>query len=258
MNKGESDELLAVIRLAQIRDAGGSLPVFGQVRSVGFKEQEYGSPPWPHDSGEPNIHLPKSTLVSASLSMGFQKAGRDDKADVYINGLGVSLKSMRSAPPAIVNHTARHGWARICQQIGHDISELDLIIDHYWELRQSGIIKEDTVNSDTESPFRAHLEYIKPLLSYFLFQGTGARETKSPAAYLIDFANPLRETTWEVFSPDGIVEHLWPRLVFSLRSKKGMPPSYPNMNDTAKRDSIARWTKLHQNQYRGALHVRVK
>jgi hypothetical protein len=258
MNLGERDELLAVIRLIQMKEAGKALPILGKIQSVGFKGREYGSPPWSYDSGKPRLGMPESELVYAARAMGFQKAGRNDKADVYVNGFGVSIKSMRSAPPALVNHTARPGWVRICQQIRVPIEPLDEIIDDYWSLRQSGRIKEDIANTDSASPFRNKKEYLTPILSYFLFKGTGSRDSASPADYILDMTDPTRESTWELHSPAGIIDLLWPRLVFSLRSKKGMPPKYPNMRERAKQVSTARWTKLHQNEYRGALHVRAK
>jgi hypothetical protein len=258
MNLGERDELLAVIRLIQMKEAGKSLPILGRVKSVGFKGREYGSPPWLYDSGKPNLMLSEMELCAAASAMGFQKAGRNDKADVYVNGFGLSLKSVRSAPPSLVNHTARPGWVRICQQIGIAIEPLDKMIDHYWNLRQTGQIREDIANSDRTSPFRDNKEYLTPILSYFLFKGTGSRDSVSPADYLLDMTDPTRESTWRIYSPEGIVDLLWPRLVFSVRSRKGMPPNYPNMRDRAKQASTARWTKLHQGEYRGALHVRVK
>ena len=255
MNQGERDELLAVIRLVQLRDADKSLPLLGKIKRVGYDDREYSSAP---RSAVTNHKLSDSKLSLIASKMGITKAGASDKADVCVNGMGVSIKSMRNAPPALVNHTARPGWVRICEEIDHDIRPLDAIIDSYWQLRQTGKIKEDIANSDSASPFREKLEYLKPLLSYFLFRGTGSRVSLSPADYLLDFTDPESESTWGVFSPEGIVDLIWPKLVFSVRSKKGMPPTYPHMSDQEKQKSIARWTKLHQNEYRGALHVRVR
>jgi hypothetical protein len=256
MNQGERDELLAAIRLVQLREAGKSLPLLGEIKSVCYGVREYSAAP-------ASVVITNHSLSDQSLSllatkMGIKKGGRNDKADVYVNGKGVSIKSMRNAPPALVNHTARPGWVRICEEIDHDIRPLDAIIDRYWQLRQKEKIKEDIANSDSASPFRENLKYLKPLLSYFLFRGTGSSESLSPADYLLDFTDPLSESTWRIFSPEGIVDLIWPKLVFSVRSKKGMPPTYPHMSDQEKQKSIARWTKFHQNEYRGALHVRVK
>lgn len=258
MNLGERDELLAVIKLIQMKEAGKALPILGKIESVGFKGRNYRAAPWTYDSGKPVLTMPESELAYAAKTMGFCKAGRNDKADVYVNGFGLSVKSMRSAPPALVNHTARPGWLRICQQIGVSIEPLDEIIDNYWALRQSGQIKEDIANSVMASPFRNKKKYLTPILSYFLFKGTGSTDSTSPADFLLHMKDPTRESTWELLSPEDFIDLLWPRLVFSVRSKKGMPPNYPNMTDKAKLLSTARWTKLHQNEYRGALHVRAK
>jgi hypothetical protein len=122
MNHGERDELLAVIRLVQLRDAGKSLPLLGKIKTVGYEGREY--------SSAPRLAVTNQTLSDRNLSliassMGIKKAGRNDKADVCVNGMGVSIKSMRNEPPALVNHTARPGWVRICEEIDHDISPLD-------------------------------------------------------------------------------------------------------------------------------------
>ena len=258
MNLGERDELLAVIRLIQMKEAGKALPILGKIESVVFKGHDYYSAPWTYASGKPVLSMPEPELVKAARSMGLGKAGQNDKADVYVNGFGISIKSKRSAPPALVNHTTRPGWVRICKQIGVPIEPLDEIIDSYWALRQSGQIKEDIANSLAESPFRDKKKYLTPILSYFFFKGTGSRDSTSPADYLLHMEDPTRETTWQLLSPEDSIDLLWNKLVFSIRSKKGMPSGYPNMNDKTIQLSIARWTKLHQNEYRGALHVRAK
>ncbi len=53
----------------------------------------------------------------------------------------------------------------------------------------------------------------------------------------------------------------WDKLIFSLRSKKGIPNNYPDV--TSKKliplkSSIAKWTKHIDGAYRGALHIRTK
>jgi hypothetical protein len=256
MNSGERDEFLAVIRLTQMRDAGKSLPLLEQITSVGFKGLEYKSSQWCYGSGEPTLSITDSALTSEADSMGFKKAGKFDKADVYVNGFGVSLKSMRNAAPALINHTTRPGWARICKKLNLDIAQLDSIIEGYWKLRQSGVIKEDTFNGDSHSPFRNHKEYLQPLLEYFLFLGTSSKDSNSPASYLLDFNSPIKESTWEIFTPEGVIDLIWAKLVFCVRSKKGMPTGYPSERNRADHESVKLWTKFHQEQYRGALHMR--
>lgn len=256
MNAGERDELLAVIRLVQMRDEELALPGLGDIHSVSFDGYEYDSPPWDYFSGLDWQAITNEELLEAADQMGFAKAGPMSKADVFVNGKGLSLKSSRKAPPAIVNHTTRPGWERICNQVGVNIADLDAIIDDYWFKRQSGLIAEDVENSDQNSPFALNREVMQPLLEYFMFKGTGSRDSKHPANYLLEVCDPTNEASWNLLSPSDAFNVLWPKMKFSMRSNKGMPPDYPYMKDQAKQQSVAKWTRDHQGQFRGALHAR--
>ena len=76
--------------------------------------------------------------------VGIEKARTSSKADISVNGISYSLKEINGSPPAIVNHTPRHGFENVCSTIGVSIDELDKIIEEYWDLRLSGQIKQDT------------------------------------------------------------------------------------------------------------------
>lgn len=256
MNQGERDEMLIKLRLIELRDSNSCITLRGntfQVKSVSFMGQEFGK-------------IPVGTIIGTSLSdadlnrlsqiIGCSKAGVFDKADVYINNVGYSIKSLTAAPPALVNHTARDGWERICSVLKIRIDELDAIIDDYWQKRKSHLIKEDVHNTDKNSPFYSHKEYLLPLINYFLFKGTGSRDSKSPADYILDFSDPLDESTWTAHGMEYLNDN-WDSLVFSLRSSKGMG-NYPDISNKAKKDSMAKWTEYFQGAYKGALHVRFK
>ena len=197
-------------------------------------------------------------LEKISGEMMIDKAGTYDKADVYINDVGVSLKSTYGANSALINHTARPGFERVCSEVGADIGVLDGIIDRYWELRLSGEIPEDIQNWNPKSPFREYKEYFRPILEYFLFTGTGTRASKHPADYIIEFADPLDPKEWKVVSKETAIDEIWDNLVFSMRSKKGMPPNYTLDYNGKNASSIARWVRLCDGDYKGALHVRIK
>ena len=258
MNAGERDEYLVAIRLVQMRDAGLSLPTIGNITSVGFVGQDYNPSPFPYGSGEISNTTSTEVMLDTARKIGISKAGRDYKADIIINGIGISIKSQSAAPPAIVNHTARHGWERVCDCAGADVNTLDSIIREYWEKRIAGEIREDIGNDNSSSPFARHQKFLSPILGYFLFKGTGARDSKLPADLILEVANPLDESTWRLLYPTTVVNELWNQLVFSMRSKKGMPSNYPHMKDQEKLKSIAIWTKNWQGEYRGALHVRAR
>ena len=255
MNTGERNELLIKLRLVEMRMQNKSADVFNneKIESVGFTGQEYLDIP----IGYKNYSsLSDNDLIALAKATHIAKAGIYDKADVYINGVGYSIKSLSDAPPALVNHTARDGWERICSSINYDIKPLDDIIAKYWDLRLRGVITEDVNNSNPYSPFAPHKDYLLPILNYFLFKGSGSRDSKSPADYILDFTNPIDETTWEKYGNDYIDSH-WDKLVFSLRSSKGMG-NYPNIKKPTKKASMEKWTVYHSGGYKGALHVRVK
>ena len=122
----------------------------------------------------------------------------------------------------------------------------------------AGELPEDVPNWNTKSPFRDHKEYFRPILEYFLFTGTGSRDSKHPADYIIEYADPLNPKKWKVITKEEAIDKIWDNLVFSMRSKKGMPPDYTLDYKGKNAESIARWARFCDGDYKGALHVRVK
>lgn len=254
MNAGERDELLIKLKLIEMRDNGIPFPDGSLVNSVGF-HREYLS--LPADFNWIEISSKTQELVDICNKVGVTKAKGNYKSDVYINGEGYSLKSFSAAPPALVNHTTRPGFETACKYSNINISELDALIEKYWELRISGRITEDVRNSNPESPFKNAKATIKPILEYYLFKGTGKGLSPEPAKFILDYRNPLDSRTWEKLTPTNAVDIVWDKLIFSIRSKKGMPKDY-DMSTYNKDNapSIALWTRYHGGEYRGALHIR--
>lgn len=256
MNNGERDELICKLMLVFIRDSEGTL--FGKrILSVGFLGVEY--LPLPLGFDIENLKgASEEQLVRVAKSIGIRKASAREKSDIYINHVGVSLKSKSASPPALVNHTARPGFEFACQQVGVPISPLDDIIDEYWRLRKTGVIHEDTRIVDENCPFSEHKEYLRPLLEYFIFTGTGSRVCDSFAQYIIEFDDPFDFSTYKKLSKRDAVDALWDKLIFSVRAKKGMPKDYdPETYNKENAESILKWVSLQSGNYRGALHIRV-
>ena len=254
MNDGERNELRVKLRLIEIRDAGESISLKGRifpVKSVSFGGHEFAKLP----IGTNIKTLTDAQLEKMSLQVGSGKAGRYDKADVYINHVGYSVKSLTAAPPALVNHTARYGWERVCNVNKINIAELDQIVADYWAKRLAGQLREDVQNAPG-TPFYDHKEFLIPILNYFLFKGTGARDSKSPADYILDITDPFDERTWKAHGMEYLEEN-WDNLIFSLRSRRGMG-TYPDIKDPVKKASMSKWTHYFQGGYKGALHVRFK
>lgn len=263
MNKGERAELLVQLSLVSMRDLGLSLGNL-KVVSVGFSN-EYGK--IPNDDleeikkGNFIYHeMDDSSLAKFCKTIGISKAATGAKADVYINKIGYSLKSNNAAPPAIVNHTARPGFVNVFQRINKNIQGLDKIIDEYWKLRLSGQIGEDIPNSNPLSPFKNHKEYLRPIINYFLFTGTGSKVSEHQAEYILAFGNPnLINKDYKVYNESDAINLFWDKMFFSLRSKKGMN-KFPNLSKKQMPlfDSYQRWTKEpEKGKYKGALHIRV-
>jgi hypothetical protein len=256
MNSGERDELLVKLQLVKMRDSGQSFKN-KPITSVGFGNIEYG--PIPQNLVSTFQNLSNHDLGTLADELEIYKAPGGAKSDVYINGVGFSVKSSSAAPSALVNHTSRPGFENVCSKVGVPIEELDKYIDAYWHLRLSGVIAEDTKISDFNCPFKNSKNILKSILEYFLFIGTGSSDSNYPADYILEFSDPCNTTTWRLLDPATAVDQIWDKLVFCVRAKKGMPSGY-NKETYAKSNakSIARWTEYHSGNYRGALHIRLK
>lgn len=188
---------------------------------------------------------------------GICKAGTMSKADVFINGISYSLKFTNSAPPAIVNHTNRTGWQFAALQKGLNMAPIDALINDYWNKRVSGVIKEDVDNLHPLSPFASHMHTLLPFLEYFSFEGTGSRLSNHPATAVIEFSDPCNVSTWKIINQPQFISSIWSRLVFSLRSSKGMPKDINSVGANS-RNSIMMWSRTQNGSLKGALHVRVR
>lgn len=257
MNGGERDELIAILRLIQIRQL--NIPFDGlNITSIKSGYNECKDLPGDISLNEISL-LNDQRLIALSASIGVGKSPGGAKADIQINGIGYSIKSNRSAPPALVNHTARPGFENVCSRVNSNISDLDTLISDYWEKRKKGTIAEDVKNSDVNSPFRNEIEFFRPILNYFLFTGTGQKDSKFPAQKIIKLTDPLNENTWDIYDASNALDLFWDKLIFSLRAKKGMPGGYPDkMTPKAllTKPSVDIWTEYINDNYRGALHIR--
>lgn len=253
MNSGERNEILVQLKLVEIRDSGNPFIRDLKIFNVGYNE-EYRSLPTKFNMGNIN-ELSDVELERVANSIGICKAGPYSKADVYINKSGYSLKSLETAPPALVNHTTRSGIMKVCNRIGLCIDDLDNMVDEYWDKRMAGVLKEDVKNNDKLSPFSKNKKYLTPILQYFLFDGSGSKDSNDPAKYVLDFQKPSEICTWKIYDKYNIIDYIWDKLVFSIRSK-GMPPDYPAISKD-KLSEIQPWVKKKDGSYKGSLHIRL-
>lgn len=254
-NIGEYDELRIKLRLIELRDSRAIVNIGSgdtQITSVGL-DKEFS----PLPKGTDLRSMSDAEIEKLANSVGAGKAKGSYKADVLINGKGYSVKSHRSAPPAIVNHTPRWGWVRICNKLGIDIKSLDNMVQKYFDLRSQGVINEDIYNSDPRSPFSANKEYLRPILNYFLFEGTGAKDSEYPAEFVLDCTNPYDTTTWQLHDKDQYLDKYWSDMKFSMRNKGFEAYPYTRACDAWKTPLSKPWAKKFDGTYKGSLHVRV-
>ena len=176
------------------------------------------------------------------------------KMDISINKTRYSMKDVGGSPYAIVNHTARPGYENVCNDVGVSIKELDIIIDEYWKLREERIITEDVKNSDDACPFLSHKAYMKKIIEYFIFTGTGSGKSIHPADKVLELNYKELPSSLRVYNKAKYYDKIWSRLIFSVRSK-GIPKTYPDCKNAA---SINQWTRKRDKRYKGSLHIRYK
>lgn len=268
-NEGEKKEILLKLKLIELRDKKNINFNGKLLESVGFENIEYKSLPEKVDLYS-LLYYDYYQLKDFAEPLGISKSGGRSKSDVYVNSVGYSVKYMSSSPPAIVNHTSRPGFENACLYSKTNIEELDQIINEYWTLRENGDISEDIPNSNLKSPFRKHKEYLRNIINYFLFDGTGKGLANNRAEFLLDYGNPLDTNTWKIYGKENFIDVFWNRMIFSIRSK-GMPSNYSfspesqyqtdsfgNSMVSDKQLSIDKWTRYSSGQFRGSLHIRIK
>jgi len=178
----------------------------------------------------------------------FPKTKSSYKADLEINNIAYSVKTNEGAFPAIINHTNRKGFLKVCERLKISIELLDSMVEKYWFLRENNVIKEDVKTTDVNFPF-GQREYLKPILKYFLFMGTGKQYSEFPADKLLEFLDPYDPSTYTIYEQESIIDEIWDDLVFSIRAK-GMPKK-PDRE-------IMPWVRCVDGKYKGSLHVRVR
>lgn len=247
-NSGEENEIFFKTFLLQQKSNGIPVKGFGVIESLDFGPT-FDVPEW-----LPEYSVFLSERNYNALKDIFPKAPANYKADVDINGKRYSVKFSGAAKAAIVNHTNRKGFLRVCEHLDISIEPLDSIISDYWTKRELGTIKEDVSNTDAESPFKDHKEYLKDILKYFLFEGTGSKNSEFQADLVLEFSDATNPESYNIFTREDVIDYMWDTLVFSLRSKKGMPISYdPDINS-----ELVPWVRYRPGDEfpKGALHIR--
>ena len=251
-NVGEKDELIIKIFLVEARMKSMQLPIgdkIERISSVGMKDREFLDTPF--EANWNDLSAAEIVAVAAVCKIG--KSVPSFKADVYVNNVGISIKSQRKSPPTIINQTSRSKILRVMNAIHNPIYTLDNMIMNYWNLRLSTTIGEDVRNSNSLSPFLSCAsvdgkEYLAPLLNYFAFTGSGTADSECPADYIMEILDPMDSSTWVYYDHNNYIDSIWTRLIFSIRGK-GLPKKL------VPEDYL--WIKEIENKKKGTLNVRV-
>ena len=155
MNIGEKSERFLKAFLLKRRDENITDTVFGKITELS-DDTDLSQLSWTKNA---DSFLSSYDVPNLVKILGIGKAQTGSKADISVNKIKYSLKEINGGPPAIVNHTPRPGFEKVCNRIGVSITKLDKIISDYWSLRQKGIIKQDTKISDKNCPFKLHKKY---------------------------------------------------------------------------------------------------
>ena len=254
INQGERDEYLVKLFLVECRKNKRPIPIGDKVQVVESVE----------NSKREAIEYPEKVFDWNSLNSGLLvylcnkiragKAGSFDKADVFINGVGISVKSQRGSAPSIINQTSRDKIHRVMKAINCPIEPLDHIVNRYWNLRMNGG-GQDVSGITPNNPFalgengESNLPIIKPLINYFTFRGTGTRDSSAPASYVLSVLKPDDTSTWVYYSEENFVDSVFAKLLFSIR-EKGLPKLIT--------DEMKPWVREIDGSKKGTLNVRVK
>lgn len=255
VNQGELDEYLIKLFLVDCRQKKLPVPIGEEnqiVKSVGSKDEEYGTPrswlDW-------NSQSPKM-IVYVCNQIKAAKSPSGHKSDVYVNGVGISVKSRRGGAVTLINQTSREKIMRVMQSVNSPILPLDRIVDRYWNLRLNGNCGEDVSNTSMPyNPFcrmedgSSNEQYLTPLLEYFAFKGSGTEDSPAPADFVLSIGLPDDTSTWVYYSKENFAHAIWDYLIFSIRGK-GLPKK--------RTPEMLPWIRKVNGNDKGTLNVRIK
>lgn len=205
------------------------------------------------------IYNPGDTTQLSTISK-VKKAGSTYKNDITVKieekVFHISIKTVDSAPPAIMNHTPR--TANVFTKGGylyHILPILDKIIAKYIAKRETHMIGED-VNITQIISSKKEEETMIALLKYFVFYGTGSKISKNSVNSIYEITKEKKTDYNNLFICDTnekqsrYIKKMLPKCIMSLRNK-GMPKIIKEYNNP--------WLFTEtKTKVKGALHIRIK
>tara|TARA_B110000014_G_C20072264_1_gene559331 strand:- start:401 stop:1162 length:762 start_codon:yes stop_codon:yes gene_type:complete len=251
VNIGEKSEIYLKAYLLREKDKKYTNTIFKRITQLS-DDGNLDELKWIADAEE---YLQSYDIENLKKELKIAKSHSSSKSDITINDVNYSVKDVGGAPPSIINHTTRPGFERVCKYLEVDIATLDKIIDDYWDKRMAGDIKEDVINSDSDSsPFFVHKDYLEPIINYFTFTGTGSKDSDFPADKILELDYVNLPESIKISEKRVYFDSTWKSLQISVRSK-AMPEKYPNCKNSK---SIGKWTRSIQGKNRGSFHIRVR
>ncbi|MGI6244071.1 MAG: hypothetical protein ACOYJK_11210 [Prevotella sp.] len=209
-----------------------------------------------------NLDLTCSKDVNRFLEgIHFPSYNASRRWNIEINGKRYQIRCLTKNSRPLINHTNRAKFIQICHRANVSIEILDDMVRKYWQLRTSGIIREDIHMNDENCPFRKHRKDMEKLFGWIAFNSmtnvSGVEKGDNKCDYILDYLDPVDESTWTIFSKSNFAKVVYDYLVFSLRDNKGMPKGYSPESDNYDK-AIKPWVRYRNNKYKGALHIRIK
>lgn len=238
-NKGEQNEVLLIIELLYLnktKQYSKLINIFGDQANEGI------------------TILNMNTKQPINSYSEITKSKSQNKADciIKINSNNIiykpSIKSIKNAKPSILNHTPRKTFINN-QKLNPYVNSLDILLKEYIEKRTNNIISDD-VNINKLSCINNIKDDIIKVLSYFIFNGTGVKESNISADSIL------------IFSKDNIhfvdcttddkkiiyVKSIFNNCILSIRDKC-TPINICELNKP--------WTITKDNKNKGSLHIRL-
>ena len=200
-------------------------------------------------------------LMNCFVKSNICKSKNNSKADIFINDRGVSIKIFKQGYPAIINHTHRQNFLRVLKYLKLDIQTFDTCISEYHSLRQKNQIGEDILNTNPLSPFHKFKSYFRPILKYFLLEGSGRGFSQLPAETLlwVKPTAPIPQNWYWFLNSQQFINIVWDFLVFSIRDK-GLNYEKRNCESQKILDPWIhqyRSRKTQKFKKKGCLHIRI-
>ena len=127
VNKGEESELYLKSFLLREKTQNRKDTIFGKIIQLS-DNGNLSELVWDEDADK---YLENKNVGKLKSILGIRKSGTNSKTDVTINNTNYSVKEIDSQPPAIINHTTREKFERVCEKLNdYSIDQMCVVMEH--------------------------------------------------------------------------------------------------------------------------------